>query len=202
MKARLAAISALFLIVACFAGAAQKIKEPVWVSLFNGKNLDGWFSHGKAVWQVKDGVLKGTDGMGHIYSKVILADLEVKGLFRVSDQGNSGFYFRAHPPQDHPDGFPLGYEAQICNSQSAFTGWLWKPGKPTGPAKTLLTKDNEWFSMRIKAVGERIQIWVNEQLVTEYRDAEYKKGHFAIQGHNPGMTIEVKELYYRDWSKR
>ena len=29
-------------------------------------------------------------------------------------------------------------------------------------------------------------------------DAEYKTGHFAIQGHNPGMKIEAKELYYLD----
>ena len=33
------------------------------------------------------------------------------------------------------------------------------------------------------------------------RITEYKKGHFAIQGHNPGMTIEAKELFYRDLSK-
>ena len=29
-------------------------------------------------------------------------------------------------------------------------------------------------------------------------DAEFKSGHFAIQGHNPGMKIEAKELYYLD----
>ena len=25
-----------------------------------------------------------------------------------------------------------------------------------------------------------------------------RAGHFAIQGHNPGMKVEAKELYYRD----
>ena len=34
-----------------------------------------------------------------------------------------------------------------------------------------------------------------------YEGAEYKTGHFAIQGHNPGMKVEAKELLYRDLSK-
>jgi hypothetical protein len=34
-----------------------------------------------------------------------------------------------------------------------------------------------------------------------YDDAEFKSGHFAIQGHNPGMKIEAQDLYYLDLSK-
>ena len=169
-----------------------------WVSLFNGKDLTGWFVHGKAAWSVQNGVLTGEGGMGHIYTDVKCTDFEVKGTFRVSENGNSGFYFRANPPQDNPDAFPRGYEAQICNSQEAYTGWLWKPGKPTGKATELLTKDNEWFTYRIKAVGGHIEFWINDKPVMTYDDTEYKSGHFAIQGHNPGMKIEAKDLYYRD----
>jgi hypothetical protein len=125
-------------------------------------------------------------------------------MFRLGDQGgggNSGLYFRSNPPEDNPDGYPRGYEAQICHNQEAHTGWLWKPGTPTGKATALLTKDDEWFSMRVRAVGDSINIWVQDQLVMSYQDAEYKKGYFAIQCHNPGMTIEAKELYYRDLSE-
>jgi hypothetical protein len=172
-----------------------------WISLFNGKNLDGWFIRGKASWDVRDGVLTGIGGMGHIYADPVLNDLEVKGKFRVSEKGNSGLYFRCNPPEDNPDGFPRGYEAQIDNHADAFTGWLWKPGTPTGKASRLITKDNEWFALQVKAVGDFIQIWVNEELMVEYHDSDYNKGHFAIQGHNPGMKIEAKELFYRDLSK-
>jgi hypothetical protein len=178
--------------------------ESNWVSLFNGKDLSGWTVRGKATWSVQDGVLVGAGGMGHIYSDVTCSDLEVKGMFRITEQGakaNSGLYFRANPPADDLNGFPRGYEAQICNSQDAFTGWLWKPGKPTGKATKLLTKDGEWFSYRIRAVADNIQIWVNEELVMTYQDSEYKSGHFAIQGHNPGMKIEAKELFYRKLDK-
>jgi hypothetical protein len=173
-----------------------------WVSLFNGKDLTGWFIHGKAKWFVQDGVLVGEGGMGHIYTDATCTDLEAKGMFRISgDKSNSGFYFRANPPTDNPDAFPQGYEAQICNNQDAYTGWLWKPGKPTGKATELLTKDNEWFSLRIKAVGPHIQFWINDKLVMTYDDKEFTSGHFAIQGHNPGMKIEAKELFYRNLSK-
>jgi len=187
---------------------AREVKSVTteWVSLFNGENLDGWTVRGKANWTVKNGVMTGQsdEGTGHIYAAPELTDLEVKGMFRLSDQGgggNSGLYFRANPPDDNPDGYPHGYEAQICHNQDAYTGWLWKPGTPTGKADTLLTKDDEWFSMRVKAVGNLIRIWVNDQLVMTYQDDEYKKGYFAIQCHNPGMVIESKELYYRDLSR-
>ncbi|XOV94111.1 MAG: DUF1080 domain-containing protein [Bacteroidota bacterium] len=193
----------IILAIACipFLTMAQKDK---WKSLFNGKNLKGWTIRGKTDWKVEDGVLIGNGDYGHIYASPELTDLEVKGTFRLSDQGgggNSGLYFRSNPPADNPDGFPRGYEAQICHNQKAFTGWLWKPGKPTGEATKLITKDDEWFNMRVQAIGPKIRIWVNDELVMKYEDNEYTKGYFAIQCHNPGMTIEAKDLYYKDLSK-
>ena len=175
-------------------------EEAEWVSLFNGENLDGWFVRGNATWEARDGILIGKDGMGHIYANPVLTDLEIKGMFRVSENGNSGLYFRCNPPKDNPDGWPQGYEAQIDNHQDAHTGYLWKPGTPTVKAKKLITKDNEWFAMKVRAVGENIQIWVNEELMVDCKDSEFTKGHFAIQGHNPGMMIEIKDIFYRDLS--
>jgi hypothetical protein len=184
-------------------GSAQAGKK--WKSLFNGKDLDGWFVRGKATWTVKDSILTGEGGMGHLYSEVTATDLEVKGMFRITDTGaksNSGLYFRAIPPSGNPDGFPRGYEAQICHNQDAHTGWLWKPGKPTGKASALLTRDGEWFEYRIRAVGDKITFRINGKKVMTWKDNEYTSGHFAIQGHNPGMKIEVKELYYKDLSRQ
>jgi hypothetical protein len=194
----------LFLCAMLIGCATHREAKSKWISLFNGKDLNGWTVHGKATWSVQDGVLVGLGGMGHIYTDATCSDFEFKGMFCITEQGakaNSGFYFRANPPANNPDGFPLGYEAQICNSQSAYTGWLWKPGKPTGRATELLTKDGAWFSYRIRAVGEHIEFWINDKPVMTYDDPDYKTGHFAIQGHNPGMKIEAKELYYRDLSK-
>jgi len=149
--------------------------EPEWKSLFNGKNLDGWTVRGKAKWIVKDGVLIGEGENGHIYAAPELTDLEVKGKFRIISTGkdaNSGLYFRANPPADNPNGYPRGYEAQICNSQDAHTGWLWKPGTPTGKASANPTKNGEWFDYRIKMIGNHIEFWINDKSVMIYDDNE------------------------------
>lgn len=189
------------LALSIFAGCGTPPQtEPEWISLFNGHDLTGWTSRGKAAWSVQDGAIVGIGGMGHLYSDVICTNFEARGEFRVSEQGakpNSGYYFRANPPTDNPEGFPRGYEAQICNSQDSFTGWLWKPGKPTGKAEKLLTRDGEWFEYRIRAVGPHIEFWINGTPVMTHDDAEYVSGHFAIQGHNPGMKIEARKLIYR-----
>ena len=177
--------------------------ESKWESLFNGKDVDNWTVRGKATWIVKDGVLVGEGENGHIYASPEIIDFEFKGKFKIYSTGknaNSGFYFRANPPADNPESYPRGYEAQICNTQDAFTGWLWKPGTPTGKASANLTKDGEWFEYYIKMVGNKIEFKINGQLVMTFEDDEYVKGFFAIQCHNPGMVIEAKELYYRDLS--
>ena len=46
-----------------FAGTVNA--KPEWISLFNGKDLSGWFVRGKATWSVQDGILVGEGGMGH-----------------------------------------------------------------------------------------------------------------------------------------
>ena len=200
MKRAILLFTAAVLVMATWAAKP----EPEWKSFFNGKNLDGWTVRGKAAWKVVDGVLIGEGENGHIYAAPELTDLEVKGKFRITSTGkdaNSGLYFRCNPPADNPNGYPRGYEAQICNSQDAHTGWLWKPGTPTGKASANPTKNGEWFDYRIRAVGSHMEFWINEKSVMIYDDNEYKKGFFAIQCHNPGMVIEAKDLYYRDLSK-
>ena len=206
-------LTMIFLLIALLISCSQQgkqaetkndsqVSKSEWIPLFNGKNLDNWVVRGKATWDVKDGIMIGDGGMGHIYTNASAADFEVKGTFRISDNGNSGLYFRCNEPADNPDGWPSGYEAQIDNHQDAHTAWMWKPGNPTAKAKALITKDNEWFEMRVKMVGDKMQIWVNDQLMTEYTDLDFKEGHFAIQGHNPGQIIEIKEMSYRDLSKK
>lgn len=198
---RLIILCVTIFFTAAFIGKKEAaIQDEGWIDLFNGKDLTGWTARGKAKWTVVDGVLTATGGRGHLYAAPVVTDFEAKGEFRITDQGNganSGFYFRANESKDDPKGFPEGYEAQICNNQEASTGWLWKPGTPTGKASALLTKDGEWFSMRIKAVGSHIQIWIKDTLVTTHDDADFTKGHFVIQCHNDKMRAEARNLYYR-----
>lgn len=191
----------LIALLGMFLMPSEGYAKSKWTSLFNGQNLDGWFVRGKAVWSVDNGILVGMGGMGHIYTEATASDFEIKGQFRITDleqKSNSGLYFRANPPENNPDGYPRGYEAQICHNQDAHTGWLWKPGTPTGKATRLLTKDGEWFDYRIRAKGPNITFWINGKKVMSHSDTEYTQGHFAIQGHNPGMKIEARQIYFRE----
>ena len=207
MKFKASPLLVIVAVLFCFIGNSKTAIAPVlpkmhpdWISLFNGKDLTGFTSRGNAVWTVRDGVLFGEGGRGHIYADPVVKNFEIKGEFRITNKGkgaNSGLYFRAHPQKDDPNSFPEGYEAQICNNQEASTGWLWKPATPTGKASALLTKDGEWFQMRVKAMGSLIQIWVKDSLVMTHADEEYKEGQFAIQCHNDHMLVEVRNLYYK-----
>jgi hypothetical protein len=188
----------LFILSAARAGDGEPKKR--WRPLFNGRDLEGWTIRGDAAWRVQDGVIVGEGARGHLYAAPVLADLEVRGEFRITDLGkgaNAGLYFRAQEPSPNPNGFPVGYEAQICHNQEAHTGWLWRPGKPTGRATALLTKDGEWFPMRVRAEGSLIRIWVKDSLVMTWSDTTYREGRFALQCHNPGMRFEARALQYR-----
>ena len=180
-----------------------------WISLLNDEDLSNWISTGTADWDYNDGILTGTSskGKGHLYGGPQLTDMEVRGYFRLSTQGgktNSGLYFRAKPFLEKPESWPRGYEAQIRHTQEGYTGCLWKSGfqnNPVATATKILTKDNEWFKMRVQAIDNRQKIWINDELVLENTDSYYSEGQIAIQVHNAGMKIEVKDLEYLDLSR-
>ena len=123
----------------------------------------------------------------------------------INDKGNSGQYFRT---QFGP-GFPKGYEAQInsTHGDKIRTGSLYRfPGVSEEDRKKIgnykqLHKPDEWFTQEVIADGNHVIIKVNGETITDYVDPNktYMKGHFALQGHDPGTVvkfrkIEVKEL--------
>jgi hypothetical protein len=160
------------------------------------------------LWRVEDGNLIGSGPSTHLFSD--RGDYE-NFVFRVeaqiNDKGNSGQYFRtAFGP-----GFPKGYEAQInaTHGDKIRTGSLYPSfGKLTDEDKKKILvlndaphKPDEWFTQEVTAEGNHIIIKVNGKTTVDWKDEgnTYKKGHFALQGHDPGTVvtfrkIEVKEL--------
>jgi hypothetical protein len=158
------------------------------------------------LWRVEDGVLVGSGPASHLFSK--RGDYE-NFHFRVeamiNDKGNSGQYFRT---QLGP-GFPKGYEAQInaTHGDRVKTGSLYPAAADMRKVKEIQVLDkaphkpDEWFTQEVIAKGPHIVILVNGKKTVDWTDpkARYKKGHFALQGHDPGSVvkfrkIEVKEL--------
>ena len=179
------------------------------VQLFNGKDLSGWITHpaDKAKWEVKDGVIVGTGPAGHLYSeRKDFVDFVYRVEAMISDKGNSGQYFRA----TFGKGFPPGYEVQInsTGSDSIRTGSLYPDGKdkysPEEREKMLvkeqLHKPNEWFTQEVTVNGNHFVIKVNGKQTIDFVDAKnrHKKGHFAIQQHDPGTIIKIRKVEVKE----
>lgn len=172
------------------AGAEEKDK---WVALFNGKDLTGWktLPEDKAKWEVKEGMIVGSGGVGHLYSeKGDYENFRYRVVAKINDKGNSGQYFRT----SMKPGFPPGYEAQInsTHGDKVKTGSLYNFAKNFDAPH----KPDEFFTQEVIADGNHIIIKVNDKIITDFTDEKntFTKGHFAIQQHDPGSMVTIKSI--------
>lgn len=177
--------------------SGQDTKEPdgKWIALFNGKDLTGLKTHPKAPgdWKVEEGVIVGKGPVSHLFSeRGDYENFRYKVVAMISDKGNSGQYFRT----EFGPGFPKGYEAQINSTHGdpVRTGSLYNHVK----VLEMLVKPNEWFEQEVTAIGNHIVIKVNgkETVNTKIENEKqlFKKGHFAIQQHDPGSVVKIKSI--------
>ncbi len=73
-----------------------------WISLFDGKSLNGWHLFNKSTeiksWKIEDGALvclgaKGPSGSGDIISDHSFRDFELKWEWKVDKGSNSGVFY-------------------------------------------------------------------------------------------------------------
>jgi hypothetical protein len=158
------------------------------------------------LWRVEDGILIGSGPSSHLFSD---RDDYTNFRFRVeamiNDKGNSGQYFRT---QFGP-GFPKGYEAQInaTHGDPIRTGSLYPSFRrlPDDERKKILVLKaphgpNEWFTQEVIAEGPHIIIKVNGETTVDYVDEKntYPKGHFALQGHDPGTVVKFRKIEVKE----
>jgi hypothetical protein len=161
------------------------------------------------LWRVEDGTIIGGGPASHLFSEGgDYENFHYRVEAKINDKGNSGQYFRTK----FGPGFPKGYEAQInaTHSDPIKTGSLYPDGSTKlknykSEIATVMNKaghkPDEWFTQEVIAEGNHIQIFVNGEKTLDWKDPDntYTKGHFALQGHDPGsiMTfrkVEMKEL--------
>jgi hypothetical protein len=81
--------------------APKAMAEEKWISLFDGKTLNGWkmAEHGKAKYEVKDGTIHGTTVEGSpnsfLASEKEFGDFELEFEVKVHDELNSGVQIRS-----------------------------------------------------------------------------------------------------------
>ncbi len=162
------------------------------------------------LWQIQDGMIVGGGPASHIFTEVEAEDLTFRVEAKINDKGNSGMYFRTK----FGPGFPAGYECQInaTGGDEIKTGSLYPDGRTklkdhrkeiAAVLKTAGHKPDEFFTQEVTAVGDEITISVNGKQTLKWKDPHktFTKGHFALQGHDPGSVMTFKKVEYKPLTK-
>lgn len=176
-----------------------------WVSLFDGKTLDGWIQkNGTASYRVEDGAIIGKTAEGSpnsfLCSVSEYTDFELEFDVKLFDNPlNSGVQIRSQTKPVKEEGKfgrvngpqveieasgKNGAEAGYVYGEATGRGWL-TPKERLKPHKVF--KDGEWNTYRIVAKGARIQTWINDTPIEDLTDEEicksHPKGFIGLQVH-------------------
>jgi hypothetical protein len=179
-----------------------------WISLFDGKSLDGWKANeNPQTFTVKDGQLIVKGDRAHLFyvgpvQNANFKNFELKAEVMTKPGANSGVYLHT---EMQPEGWPSkGYEIQVNNTHK-------DPKKTAGVygIKDNLeapAKDGEWFTLYIKVDGKNILTKVNDKVISDYTEEDnverpknyagrlLSSGTFAIQGHDPESEVHFRKI--------
>lgn len=175
------------------------------VSLFNGRNLDGWTIYGTEKWYVADGLLVSESGpdarYGYLATNNDYKDFELTAEFRQESDGNSGVFFRSSI-----EGVKIaGWQVEVAPAgqhtagiyESYGRGWLIQPE----PEKEQYLKYGEWNSLKVRVVGDSVTTWLNGHEMIRLTDAKIgaANGKIALQIHDGGgIKIFWRNLMLRE----
>jgi hypothetical protein len=155
------------------------------------------------LWRVEEGILIGSGPHSHLFSeRGDYENFRYRVEVAINDHGNSGQYFRTAFGPD----FPKGYEAQINSTHGdrirtgslypAFNPKLTKEQRDKIIVLDQLVKPDEWYTQEVTAIGNHIVIKVNGKTTVDFVDENntYMKGHFALQGHDPGTVVKYRKV--------
>ncbi len=198
------AVFAMLMLGALGACAADPSEtEKGFVSLFDGKSLEGWrVGENADTFQVRDGMIVVHGPTAHLFYEGPVANHDFKNFHLKADvmtfpNANSGIFFHS---RYQPSGWvKQGYEAQVNNSHKDWrrTGSLYN----VVHVKDSPAKDNVWFTEEIIVRGKDIEIKVDGKTVFCYTepagvagDRRLSHGTFALQGHDPGSKVYFKNI--------
>lgn len=184
-----------------------------WISLFDGKTLAGWVQHnGTATYRVEDGTIVGktTEGSPNSFlcTKKTYGDFELTFDVKVDDALNSGVQIRSRSLQEYKDGLVHGPQVEI-KAAPGEAGYVYSEGTGRGWLSTTRDKLNTfkngaWNSYRVRALGPRIQTWVNDQPVADLTDEQSSRSGFVglqvhgIQSGTGPFEVRWRKLRLRE----
>jgi hypothetical protein len=204
--------------------AADNTPPPGFVALFNGRDLSGWKglvanpkerarmsadelakaqqkadAHMHQHWKVEDGVLV-FDGKGDsLCTAKDYGDFELLVDWKILAKGDSGVYLRGSPQVQI-------WDPEVSLPQKGIgSGGLFNNRKnPSQPSASADRPVGEWNTLRIRMVGDKVSVWLNDKLVVDdvvmenywERDKPiYPSGQIELQNH--GNTLYFKNVYLK-----
>lgn len=201
-------------LVAVGLSASTRAADAPFVSLFDGKTLDGWEQHsGKAEYRVEEGAIVGKTvvdtGNSFLCTKKKYGDFVLEFEFKVAKDMNSGVQFRsefykeettveiAGKPRKFPADRVFGYQYEIDPSERSYTAGVydearrgWLADLKDNEAARKAFKQGEWNTGRIECRGESIKTWINGVAAADFTDGMTKEGLIALQVHGIGNKTE------------
>ena len=178
MKRR-SAIALLALGLSALAYSPQASSEAGWVSLFDGKSLDGFNKVGDANWRIEDGMIVSDKGNGFLVTKTDYKDYEIRAEFWVEADSNSGIFIRCTEPEKI--GAETCYEVNIWDTRpdpSYGTGAIVNVAK----VNPMPHAGGKWNTFEITAKGSSFTVVLNGQkTVDNAQDAKLANGKVALQ---------------------
>ena len=208
----------LVLALLMFVASAPAAIEEGFVSLFDGKSLNGWtlMRPSGTGCQVKDGLLVfPADGGGDLLTNKEYANFILRLEYRLEPAGNNGVGIHV-PPEGHAS--YDGMEIQILDDQNAKYKGKIRSEQHTGsvydviPARTGFQKPaGEWNQNEISISGRHIRVTLNGAIILDadldtVREPEVLKKHpglarttgrVGLLGHKTRVefrNIRIKEL--------
>lgn len=193
-------------------GALAQTKKDDFVSLFNGKDLDGWWAKGGKIesWKAEDGMLSCVaKGGGWLTTDKEYSDFVLRLEWRLPKGGNSGVGIRV--PKDG-DPAHAGMEIQILDDDAEQHRNI-KPAQHTGSiyyqvtAKQGVAKPpGEWNRYEITCHGPVVVVVLNGVEVSRADMDEHtvgegghpplskrpRKGHIGLQSH--GTQVDFRNI--------
>jgi type 1 glutamine amidotransferase len=183
-----------------------------WASLFNGENLEGWTQrNGTASYAVEAGVIVGRTAVGSpnsfLCSTTDYKNFELAFEVKVDNGLNSGVQIRSLSKPDFNAGRVHGPQVEIealDAKGNGDSGYIYSEGTGRGwlstqrPVQDAFQND-QWNRYLVRAVGNRIQTWVNGRKVADLTDDESSQlGFIGLQVHSIGEGEGPFEVRWRD----
>ena len=205
----------------CLGGAALAAEEEEgWVSLFNGKDLEGWETKGgKGTYKVEDGAIVGTSAPNSpntfLCTKQHFSDFVLEFEFKAHSSMNSGVQIRSNSKPSYMLGRVHGYQCELEDEaqgrdwfggiyDEARRGWLYPKkddeelGKRFSDEGKRIWKNGEWNHVRVEAKGNRIKTWVNGEPRADLEDDMTPSGFIGLQVHGVGKREEPLSVRWRN----